>query len=84
MKRSSKFCLSDLHEITSNIEVGETKEITYEDHKYQYRVDKYTMYKDYYSIVVAGGPYNIRATTTCKKAGIRKKLKAMIKLLKHK
>lgn len=85
MKRSTKFSISDTKtNISADIAEGETKEVIYEGHKYEYRVDRYTMYKDYCALVVTGGPHNYRATTTCKRGGVKKRLKTIILLLKHK
>ena len=84
MRRSKKFSLSDLPEVTTDIELVEEKTITYEGHEYTYRIEKYTMYKDYNAITVTGGPCKGSATTTCKRASIKKKLKGMILSLKHK
>lgn len=70
-------------EVTAGIKEEESKEITYEGHKYMYRVDKYTMFKDYYAIHVRGGPYGHSATTTCKGKSIQKKLKLIILTLKQ-
>ena len=84
MKRSKKSSLSDLPEIESEIELLEEKTITYEGHEYTYRVEKYTVLKNYCSIVVTGGPYRYTATTTCRKGGVQNKLKVLIKMLKQK
>lgn len=83
MARSRKFSLSDLPEVSSDIEVEEEKTITHEGHEYHYRVEKYSMYKSYYAVIVTGGPYKIRATTTCKGARVKAKIKALILTLKH-
>lgn len=84
MRRSKKSYLSDLTEcVKSELELIEEKNITYEGHEYKYRVEKYSVLKDYYSIIVIGGPYKYTATTSCKKVGIQKKLKTLIKLLKQ-
>jgi len=84
MKRSNKFSLSGLYDITANIEEIERKTITYEDHEYEYVIEKYTMYKDYNIVTVTGGPYKSKAITTCKRASIKKNLKGMILLLRNK
>jgi hypothetical protein len=84
MRRSKKFSVSDLPEITADKEVIEEKTIHHEGHDYTYVIEKYTMYENYNSIVVTGGPYNYRATTTCKKQVIKKTLKTLINKLKHK
>ncbi len=84
MKRSKKSSLLDLREITAGLEEIESKEITYEGHKYKYRIDKYIIHKNYYAIYVTGGPYNHSAITTCKKSSIQKKLKTIILILKQK
>jgi hypothetical protein len=85
MRRSKKsYLYLDSRKVEAGIEVGKEKTIDYGGHSYKYRVDKYTMYKDYYALVVVGGPHQIRATTTCKKSGIKSKLKAIILTLKHK
>jgi len=83
MRRSKKLSLSG-PEVTASIEEGETKEIEYENHKYSYRVDRFTLYKDYYALEVTGGPFGYRATTTCKKPSIKKRLRNLILSLKHK
>jgi len=83
MRRSKKSYLLDLPEISSDIEVEEEKTITHEGHEYNYRVEKYTMFKSYYAIIVTGGPYKIRATTTCKGTRVKTKIKALILTLKH-
>ena len=84
MRKSKKSYLLDLPEVTAGIEEGEEKSITYEDHEYKYRVDRYTMYRDYYALEVVGGPHKVRATTTCKKASVKKRLKKLILSLMHK
>lgn len=85
MGRLKKFSLSsNLPEITTDIEIGEVKTITYQGHKYSYRIDKYSMYKDYYIVSVSGGQHKGSITTTCAKASIKKKLKRMIISLTHK
>lgn len=84
MARSKKFSLSDLPEVTADIEEGETKTITYKDQEYSYRVDRYTMYKDYYAVTVSGGQHKGSVTTTCKKSLVNKKVKGAILSLQHK
>lgn len=84
MRRSKKSSLLDLPNVSSEIEEGEVKTITYKDHEYSYRVDKYSMYKDYYAVVVSGGQYKGSVTTTCKKSLINVKIKGAIKSLQHK
>lgn len=84
MARSKKSYLLDLPEVTSGIELEEEKTVTHEGHEYHYRVEKYSMYKSYYAIIVTGGPYKYRATTTCKGVNIKKRIKMLILSLKHK
>ena len=84
MKRSKKYSLSDSNEVVAGIKTGEPKSLTYGGHEYLYRIDKYTMYKDYYALIVVGGRYRIRAITTCKKSELKKKLKLIIVKLCHK
>lgn len=83
MKRSKKFSLSDTTEVLASIEEGESKSLTYGGHEYLYRIDKYTMYKDYYALIVVGGRYRIRAMMTCKKSELKKNLKLIIVKLWH-
>jgi len=84
MRRSKKFSLSDLPEVSSNIVLKEERTITHEGHEYTYRVEEYTMFKSYCAVIVTGGPYKYSATTTCKGANVKKKIKALIFTLKHK
>ena len=84
MKRSKKYYQSDLPEIKAEIEKGKIKKLIYRGYEYVYRIDKYTMYKDYCVLIVVGGRYRIRATTTCKKSDIKKNLKVIILELLHK
>ena len=84
MKQSTKLHLYDSLKISAEIEEGEKKEIEFRGYPYIYRVDKYTFYKNYYSLILVGGPYRLRATTTCKKEDIKKCLKKLIIALNHK
>lgn len=84
MAKSKKSYLLELPEVHAGLETTETKTIEYENHKFSYTVDRYTMYKDYYAVEVVGGPFNIRATTTCKGRSIKKQIKMLIKSLLHK
>ena len=83
MRKSTKFSISEQPEPVAGLKEEERKTITYEGHQYSYVVDKYIMYKDYYAIEVLGGPFNIRATTTCKGRSIKKQIKMLIKSLQH-
>lgn len=84
MRRSKKSSLSDLVEVTSNIELEEEKTVTYEDHEYTYTVLKYTMFKSFYSVTVKGGPYKYSATTSCKGVLIKPSIKKFMRIIKHK
>lgn len=84
MKPSTKLSKSEGPEVIANIELGEKKEFELNGHRYIYRVDRYTMYKDYYSITLVGGPRKIKTITTCKKARINPCLKVMIRAIQHK
>lgn len=82
MKPSKKFYLSDLPEISSEIIPGEDKTITYQEQEYTYRIDKYSMYKDYVAVHVKG-PKGRSAMTTCSRGHVKKRLKVLIGLLQH-
>jgi hypothetical protein len=84
MKLSTRLAKYDGRDDKSEIETGEIKRLEFLGHEYVYRVDKYTVLKDYYCLVVAGGPHRIRAITTCKKSQIKKRLKKLILALTHK
>jgi hypothetical protein len=84
MAKSKKSSLLELTDFRSEIEKGEDKNVTYAGHEYKYRIDRYMIFKDYYAVEIVGGPFNIRATTTCKKSSIKKKLKVLINSLSHK
>ncbi len=67
----------------ATITEGEVKRFTYAGHEYIYRVDKYNLYRDYYALTIVGGPYRIRAVTTCKFSSIKPVLMEITKSLRH-
>lgn len=84
MAKSTKSYLLELRDFSSEVEEIENKTINYKDNDYSYVVSKYTMFKDYYSVEVFGGPFKIRATTTCNGKSIKKRIKMLIESLRHK
>jgi len=70
--------------VTATITEGELKRLTYAGHEYIYRVDRYDLWRDYYALIIIGGPYRVRAVTTCRKSSVKKNLMKIIQSLSHK